>query len=284
MYGDVSQSPGAERAFRRRRMLVSAIVWAVGLTTGLAFFIGLMGGRLRPFVAAGSSSRLLHRAVKSCELGTRAKVIAETRGDVDGVTLAYRIVGPRGKQAGEGSLPLELCPAAELWAVSLPPLERGWSYRYVVCSSGPEQLRIPPSGELRARFEGDVPGVLIGLHVVPTLLAALLLLGAFHSSLGELVGVRLPGSHRAWVWLAVLLFTVGAIVVGAVVAGIALGAPWGGWPFGSDVTDTKSELIALYWAALLVATVRKPRASAIGTALGVIGTLVLYLLPHGGVS
>ena len=267
-----------------RATAVKAIAWLLGLTTSIALFAGVMGGRLRPLTVTGSSSHLAHRAVKSCRLGTRTRLIVETAGDVAAVTVTYRVVGPRGEQTAQGSSSMDYCPAGELWAVTLPPLERGWSYRYAFLSSGSEQLRIPSSGELRARYEGDAPGILIVLHVLPTLVAALFLLVAFHASLGELLGVRGAGSHRPWVWLAVLLFAVGAIVVGAVVAGIALGIPWGGWPFGRDVTDTKSELIVLYWAALLAITVRTPRASAIGTVVGVVGTLVLYLLPHGGVS
>jgi hypothetical protein len=269
----------------RMRTLVTIVVWVCGVVAAVLFFRSVLGGRIRPLAAGNEESWLVHRAVGDCRLGDWARFTAVTSSEVGAVELAYRVVGPSGDTAESHSVDMAYCQDGRLWALALPPLEKGWAYRYTLTAGGADgTLRIPASAELRARFEADVSPGLILAHVIPTLAAGVLLLLAFRVALAELTGIRSGVRHRLWVALAVALFGVGAIVVGMMVSQRALGASWGGWPFGNDVTDTKSEAIVLYWILLLALTTRNARLSALGTLVGTIGTLVLYLLPHGGVT
>ncbi len=277
--------PLRNAGFMRIRTVVTVVVWVCGVLAAILFFRSVLGGRIRPHVVVQGHSRLTHRAVRDCRLGDWSRFTAVASGDVVEVNLAYRVVGPSGDTAESHVVAMAYCPEGRLWAVALPPLDRGWAYRYfLTAESGGGRLRVPARDELRARFEADVSGGLILAHVVPTLAAGILLLVAFRAALAELAGIQSGVRHRLWVALAVGLFAVGAIGVGIVVAGRALGTPWGGWPLGKDVTDTKSEAILLYWIVLLVSTVRSPRFSRLGTLVGTAGTLALYLLPHGGVT
>jgi hypothetical protein len=269
----------------RIKVLVSATIWAFGGLAAILLFRSVLGGRIRPQIARTEEAWLVHRAVRNCRLGDWARFTAVASSDVGGLTLTYRVVDPSGGSSRPQAVAMAYCPAGRLWAHALPPLERGWAYRYfLTVESGSPRVRIPSEGELRARFEADVSGGLIVAHVVPTLAAVALLLAGFRAAIAELTGIQGGLRHRWWVALAVVLFAAGAIAVGAVVSDRALGASWGGWPFGNDVTDTKSEAIVLYWIILLASTVRRPVLSRLGTLAGTIGTLALYLLPHGGVT
>ncbi len=282
-----SPSVGRARGDSRllwRRVFVALSTWLIGLTTGAMFFSVVFGHRLRPFLVRGSSATLVHRPVRSCALGEWVRLSAVVRGHVPRVRVLYRAVDPSGRSIQSGSASMVYSPVGRLWAVALPPLQKGWSYRYRLEAGAGGRVRIPSAGELRARFEEEVRAELLAGHVVLTLVAGVLLLTAFHRALGELTGLHARGTHRVWIWHAMSMFVLGAVVVGSIISSRALGTSWGGWPFGADVTDTKSEAIVLYWLMLLVLTVRRPRVSAVGTVAGALATMGLYLLPHGGVS
>ncbi len=273
------------RGTGRLPVVVTLGTWGVGVVVGVLFFRSVLGGRLHPYEVRHGQSWLRHRAVRTCRLRDWARFIATASTDVPEVALLFRVVDAEGASAATDTASLTYCAHGRVWALALPPLDRGWSYRYaLVADGGGARFRIPPEGELRARFEGPVSSVLIVAHVVPTLASGVFLFVAVQAALRGLLGTCPLQRHRVWVLLAVLLFATGAIGVGVIVSDRALGAAWGGWPAGHDVTDTKSELIVVYWVGLLVCTVRKPRASAVGTLVGTIGTMVLYLLPHGGVT
>jgi len=93
-------------------------------------------------------------------------------------------------------------------------------------------------------------------------------------------------------WATLFIF-LGGIPLGIMVTRAALGGTgWGGFPLGSDITDSKTELILLYWLALVVLgkgsvlynapekNLVKPGTFGKFTLLGFVLVLALYLIPH----
>jgi len=102
-------------------------------------------------------------------------------------------------------------------------------------------------------------------------------------------------AHQAlrWGWLA---FFLGGILVGGFVSASALGANnfFSGWPFGSDITDTKTEFLLVYFGIVILLradlfrftpSVKRTgritnRAFSWLIVLGSILTALVYAIPH----
>lgn len=146
---------------------------------------------------------------------------------------------------------------------------------------------------LRLRFEGTVPGYLIGPHIF------CMFAGAFFSFLALFGAVSLlrnrgdMNSVAKNVGWATLFTFIGGIPLGIMVARAAVGGTgWGGFPLGNDITDNKTLLILLYWLVLVILGkgsifqnnpgTNLVKASTFGklTLIGFILVLGLYLIPH----
>ena len=75
------------------------------------------------------------------------------------------------------------------------------------------------------------------------------------------------------------VLAVGGMILGPVVQKFAFDAYWTGWPFGHDLTDNKTLVAIIAWAAAAVATRRgkNPKPWAIGAATV---TLAVFMIPH----
>jgi hypothetical protein len=75
------------------------------------------------------------------------------------------------------------------------------------------------------------------------------------------------------------LLAVGGLFLGPLVQKQAFDAYWTGWPFGTDLTDNKTAVAVLAWAAaaFLARGGRDARKAVVVAALV---TLVVFLVPH----
>ena len=78
------------------------------------------------------------------------------------------------------------------------------------------------------------------------------------------------------------LIAVGGFILGPIVQKAAFGAYWTGVPFGWDLTDNKTLLAGLFWAAALVALRggdgrREARVAVVAAA---VATLLVFAIPH----
>jgi hypothetical protein len=92
--------------------------------------------------------------------------------------------------------------------------------------------------------------------------------------------------------IGVVLLAIGILPLGIAVEYQVFGTYWEGWPFGRDVTDTKSGLLLVLWLILLIVRGRdlfrstpavrgcRDRAWAKWLIALVLFTIALYLIPH----
>ena len=89
---------------------------------------------------------------------------------------------------------------------------------------------------------------------------------------------------RKLAWVTLGLMTVGGLMLGPVVQEYAFGAFWTGVPFGWDLTDNKTLIMWLVWAAVCGLFVWKRATSERNERLSVIMAAVImsvvYLIPH----
>ena len=149
---------------------------------------------------------------------------------------------------------------------------------YVVLATRSGLVRIPEDAPVVMRFEGEVPVAVLAPHVVLMLLAMLL---SLRTGLGAVFS-RPDTLRLAVATLAAL--TVGGMILGPVVRKFAFDAFWTGWPFGEDVTDSKTLVAWLVWLVAVVAlrgargaTDRFARTTAV--VAGIV-TLAVFLVPH----
>src|SRR5574341_84746 len=157
----------------------------------------------------------------------------------------------------------------------------------VVASLGRE------SQPLHLRFEGKVPGYVIGPHIFCMFAGVFFAFLALFGALGLLRNqeeVNQVARKVGWTALFILL---GGFPLGIMVARAAVGgAGWGGFPLGNDITDNKTLMIFLFWLLLVILgkgsifqrnpekNLVKPGTYGKLTLVGFILLLGLYLIPH----
>jgi len=123
------------------------------------------------------------------------------------------------------------------------------------------------------RFKDPVPGWIIIPHVL------VMFAGMLCSTAAGLAALdRKRNPRRLVLWTVALLFA-GGFVLGPLVQKFAFGVAWAGFPAGSDLTDNKTLLAFIAWAAALVAG-RKGRPARPFVIAASLVTLLVYLVPH----
>jgi hypothetical protein len=123
------------------------------------------------------------------------------------------------------------------------------------------------------RFRGEPPlGVLLP-HILAMFLGMLL---ATRAGVEALAPRR--SLHRL-AWATLGLFLVGGFVLGPLVQHYAFGEWWTGVPFGWDLTDNKTLIVALAWV-LAAWRLRGGRSARGATLAAAVVTLVVFAIPH----
>jgi hypothetical protein len=89
---------------------------------------------------------------------------------------------------------------------------------------------------------------------------------------------RGANTFQLTIWTTVLMF-VGGLVFGPAVQRYAFGEFWTGWPFGHDLTDTKTFVAFIFWPVALWRA-RIQGRGRVWTIVASIVTLVIFLIPH----
>jgi hypothetical protein len=126
---------------------------------------------------------------------------------------------------------------------------------------------------LVVRFKDPVPFWLLIVHVI------VMFTGMLFAAAAGLAALDRKRNPRHFVlWAAGLIF-LGGFVLGPLVQKCAFGVFWSGFPIGTDLTDSKSLIMFLFWILALIAGRKGRPARAVVLAASVV-TLVIYLIPH----
>ncbi len=122
------------------------------------------------------------------------------------------------------------------------------------------------------RFTGDVPQVVLIIHILLMFLAMLL------SNVTGMFALFKIGSYKFWAVLTFCVLVIGGLILGPLVQKYAFNEWWAGIPFGWDLTDNKTLIAILVWLLALV-MIRKKNATLWIIAASVI-TIVIFTIPH----
>jgi hypothetical protein len=122
------------------------------------------------------------------------------------------------------------------------------------------------------RFKGDVPPVVLVIHILLIFLAMLL---SNVTGIYALFGIR---SYKFFTVLTFAALMVGGLVLGPIVQKYAFNEWWSGIPFGWDLTDNKTLIAVLVW--LMAIEMLRKKSSAFWVVVASIVTIVIFAIPH----
>lgn len=134
-------------------------------------------------------------------------------------------------------------------------------------------VQIPSDKSVTIRFKDDVPIALLILHIIAMFLAMIL---SFRTGL-EFFNKE-PKLDKLASWTIVVLF-IGGFPLGFAMNGIAFGEMWGGWPFGNDVTDNKTQIAFIAWLISFY-FIKKKKNAKLAVLLAALVMIAVYLIPH----
>ncbi len=187
---------------------------------------------------------------------------------------------------------LDMEPARGGLFIRLKPLAAGKSYLYHidVFRDNVRLATFPPSGDESINFRGHTSRVVLALHVLFMYSAILSGLMAVFTSIDlarRRVEIRRAVQYIPMTFISAFL---SAIPFGMILSAQAYGGSgWHGWPFGSSSTDTKSEILLLFWLITMILSWGGLRGRKMAISNGVYSfltmlsfmvTTITLLIPH----
>ena len=127
--------------------------------------------------------------------------------------------------------------------------------------------------EVVLRFKGSVPLIVLIFHIIA-------IFGAMLLSTVTCLQTIFKGKYvLRYIWLTVIFFFAGGLILGPIVQKYAFDAYWTGWPFGHDLTDNKTFVGLVFWVIALVVQYRKPGNRSWPVIAGIV-FLAVFLIPH----
>ncbi len=132
---------------------------------------------------------------------------------------------------------------------------------------------IPSDRAVITRFTGQVPDIVLILHII-SIFAAMLL-----SNLAGLEAIaKSERAYKVGLGAAAFLF-IGGMILGPVVQKFAFDAYWTGFPWGMDLTDNKTLIAMIFWL-FAVWRGRKGRNARGWIIVAAVVMLIIFAIPH----
>lgn len=122
------------------------------------------------------------------------------------------------------------------------------------------------------RFKGDVPTVVLIIHILLMFMGMLL---SNATGIFALLGIR---TYKFLTVLTFAVLAVGGLVLGPIVQKYAFNEWWAGIPFGWDLTDNKTLIAILVW--LMALEMLRKNSSAFWVVVASVVTIVIFAIPH----
>ena len=185
-----------------------------------------------------------------------------------------------------------------VWSARLPAGQKGdrleYGFRIVRTEESEAGTSIATSqtGYYLIKYKGEVSVTVLGLHILCMFAAFFFIVEAIIGAFNMLVmkeDREFTVAQTRWV----LLFSVlGGIPLGFALNWQRFGVLWEAFPFGTDITDNKTQLIIIFWIIIAALSWKSfacrrtgrdaagPGTFAIAVIIASVLSLFLYLVPH----
>lgn len=123
------------------------------------------------------------------------------------------------------------------------------------------------------RFKGAVPAIALIPHILFMFAG---MLWATRAGLEALTDRDKMLNLAIW---TTIFLAAGGLIFGPIVQKYAFGEFWTGWPFGHDLTDSKTMAAVLFWI-VSIWRLKKSPSGRIWILIAAVVTLAIYLIPH----
>lgn len=144
---------------------------------------------------------------------------------------------------------------------------------YIKLFKDDSSVQIPSGKAVTIRFKDDVPIWLLIPHILGMFLAMML-----SNRTGLEFFNKEPKLDKLALWTIIVLF-IGGFPLGFAMNGFAFGEMWGGWPFGNDVTDNKTQVAFIAWLIAFY-FIKEKKNAKLAALLAALILLAVYLIPH----
>lgn len=151
---------------------------------------------------------------------------------------------------------------------ALPVQPIAGKLQYYITVDGKDYLKDEP---LLIRFRNDVPASILVPHI-------LLMFGAMLFAVYTFLLVITRKAYWKWLWITVGTLFAGGFILGPLVQHAAFGPWWAGFPYGTDLTDNKTLLSFLFFAAALATLKWKYNKWVV--CLAVLFMIAIFSIPH----
>ena len=154
------------------------------------------------------------------------------------------------------------------WQAALPVQPVAGKLQYYITVDG---KNYPADEPVVIRFRNDVPASILIPHI-------LLMFGAMLFAVYTFLLVITRKEYSKWLKITVGTLFVGGFIFGPLVQHAAFGPWWTGFPYGTDLTDNKTLLSFLFFAAALATLKWKYNKWVVG--LAVLLMIAVFTIPH----
>ena len=144
---------------------------------------------------------------------------------------------------------------------------------YIKLFKDQSSVQIPSDKIVTIRFKDDVTIWVLIPHIFAMFFAMML-----STRTGLEFFNKDPQLDKLAIWTLIVLF-IGGFPLGFAMNGYAFGEVWGGWPFGHDVTDNKTQVAFIAWLIAFY-FIKKKKNAKLAALLAAIILLAVYLIPH----
>jgi len=144
---------------------------------------------------------------------------------------------------------------------------------YVQLSKNNKTIILPKEKIVTIRFKDPVPIYILIPHIFAMFFAMML-----STRTGLEFFNKEPRLDKLALWTIIVLF-IGGFPLGFAMNGFAFGEMWGGWPFGHDVTDNKTQIAFIVWLIAFY-MIKKNKNAKLAALLAAIILLAVYMIPH----
>lgn len=176
-------------------------------------------------------------------------------------------------QSGDNFTAVQMTPGKTLSA-ALPVQKRLQKLDYYIeLTKDNSTVTIPTDKMITIRFKDPVPIWILIPHIFAMFFAMML-----SNRTGLEFFNKEPKLEKLTLWTIIVLF-IGGFPLGFAMNGFAFGDMWGGWPFGTDVTDNKTQIAFIFWLIALF-MVKKNKYPKLAVLLAALIMFAVYMIPH----
>ena len=231
---------------------------------------------------------LTHKTVTENFINGPAPILTVTASSTENLSAVVLYSDKLGTH--DKSVPMTI--TSQGFAATLDQLPKGekWWYQIQVSKNGTTVAHFPKSGDQFIKFKGHIAPLVLIAHILFMFATIFFGLMAVFTSIDIARGKGSLKRSIFYVLLTLVCSFIGGIPLGIAVSAQTFGGSgWGGWPIGHDITDSKTEILLLFWLITLILSLNglakkkmiiSPKTYSFLVILSFVVTFITFLIPH----